>query len=310
MSSASDSLAPSPATDCVVRAMTNDGAFRVIGIVSTATAQATVARQHAVGDVAVRLAELLTAAVLIRETTQPARRVQVVWTDNDGQMLVADALADGKNRGIVSPGRGGDDGVAGHGARNGDNTLQVSYTLRNGSLHQSMIAVPQGQDMSAALMRYMQESEQTVCIAQLCALPAGVSAPGNGAPAVRAVGGYLVQLLPEATVEVIAEMTDKVSALPALTHWLENAQDARGVVATLLDGFEYTELAASDIAFGCTCSEERFIMGILTLQTTDLEEILNDPIIEVSCDACGQQYHIAAETVREMQVAGKRRYEA
>lgn len=290
--------------DSVVRAMTNDGAFRVIGIVATQTAQEVIARQEAIGDDAIRLAELVTAAVLIRETTQPTRRVQLIWHDDRGQTFIADSLTDGNNRGLITKSKDED------AATRVSHMLQVNYTLRNGALHQSMISVPPGENVSAALMRYMQESEQTVCIAQIAAIPNGGANAASIHGPIRAVGGYLVQLLPEATVEVMGEMTDKIGNLPVLSQWLENARDARGIIATILSGFEYTELASNDLRFGCTCSEERFIIGILTLPDTEVEEILADPVIDVTCDACSQKYAIPSQHVRDMQTAQKRRFQA
>src|SRR5438105_3927008 len=90
--------------DQVVRLMTMDGAFRLIAAVTTETARGALAAQAAGDELGLRLAELMTSAVLVRETTQPSRRVQLVWQDRRGSSLVADALPDGLNRGLVNPG--------------------------------------------------------------------------------------------------------------------------------------------------------------------------------------------------------------
>src|SRR5687768_314676 len=106
-------------SDRVIRALTTDGAFRVIAATTTATARGALAVQTTGGELGLRLAELITAAVLLRETTQPARRVQLLWRDRRGGTLVADALPDGDNRGLVNPGEDTDVLAA------GDHLLQV-----------------------------------------------------------------------------------------------------------------------------------------------------------------------------------------
>jgi molecular chaperone Hsp33 len=285
------------AGDHVVRAMTMDGAFRVIAAVTTDTARGALSAQSADGDTALRLAELMTAAVLVRETTNPGRRVQVLWRDESGAALVADAMPDGTNRGMVNPGEKSPVETA------GAHVLQVNYTLPRGGLHQGMVAVEEGDDVATALMRYMHESEQTVSMAAVTALP--------GSDGVRVAGGYLVQLLPEATREAIAEMTDHLGNLPPLARMLEHgAKDARALAGALLAAFEHQELASSPLSFGCTCSEERVILGILGLPAPDVDELLSGGTLEVRCDACGAEYQIEPDRLREVRALGQRHYDA
>ncbi len=272
-------------TDRVVRLMTMDGAFRLIAAVTTETARGALAAQVTGDGLGLRLAELLTAAILVRETTQPARRVQMVWRDRRGRSLVADALPEGLNRGLVNP---GDSAPV---ATDGDHILQVNYTLPNGALHQGLVAVADGDDMATALMQYMKQSEQIVSMIAVAALPG----PGG----VRAVGGYVVQLLPEATREVIAAMTDHLGNLEPMTSLLEGrGRTAAELAATVFAGFEHAELASSPLRFGCTCSEIRVMTSILTLPPVEVERMLDGDPLEVRCDACGAKYEIDPAALR------------
>jgi molecular chaperone Hsp33 len=272
-------------TDRVVRLMTMDGAFRLIAAVTTETARGALAAQTTGDDLGLRLAELLTSAVLVRETTQPVRRVQMVWRDRRGGQLVADSLPEGLSRGLVNPGESTPVDAE------GDHLLQVNYTLPNGALHQGVVGVPDGDDMATALMRYMKQSEQIVAMIALTALPG----PGG----VRAVGGYVVQLLPEATREVIDRMTDHLGNLAPIANLLEGrGRTAAELAATVFEGFEHAELASSPLAFGCTCSELRVMTSILTLPAAEIDSMLEGDPLEVRCDACGKGYVIAPDVLR------------
>jgi molecular chaperone Hsp33 len=283
--------------DRVMRAMTMDGAFRVIACVTTETARGALDAQGASGALALRLAELLTAAVLVRETTQPGRRVQMLWRDRRGAALVADALPDGTNRGMVNPGERTPVAAV------GDHVLQVDYTMPNGAMHQGVVAIPDGDDMSTALMRYMHQSEQTVSMVALAALP------GPDGAGVGVAGGYLVQLLPEATREVIDTMTAHLANLPPIGDMLPGASAADLVEAVLL-GFPHAELATSPLTFGCTCSENRFILGILSLPADEVQSMIDGDPLEVRCDACGAIYTIRPEALRELRDIRAKGYKA
>lgn len=275
------------AQDRVTRAMTSDGAFRVIAAITTETAIEAARAQGVSGSDALRLAELITGAVLLRETTSPGRRVQILMRDRHGHVLVADALPDGSNRGIVNP---GSESVN---APDGDTTLQVSYTMPNGALHQGLVAVPEGSDLSTALMRYMQQSEQWVSVIAVTAL-------GDGGHGVAAAGGYVVQLLPEAERPALYAMTQHLDALDSLPALLaEPETTSRELISRLLDGFDHAELADSPLRFGCTCSEERVLRGLASVGPDDVRSMIESEVpLEVRCDACGRRYMIDPDHLR------------
>ncbi len=278
--------------DRVTRAMTSDGAFRVIAAITTDTATRAAKTQGLTGGDALKLAELITGAVLLRETTSPGRRVQILMRDRLGGVLVADAMPDGSNRGIVNP--GSTDTVI---SSSGDTTMQVSYTMRNGALHQGLVDVPAGSDLSTALMRYMQQSEQTVSVIAVTALA--------GADGLAAAGGYVVQLLPEAERPALRAMTRHLDELDSLDRLLSGpVTSSRDLVSRLLTGFEHAELADSPLCFGCTCSEERVLSGLAKLGPDDVASLVgSDAPLEVRCDACGQRYEIDPEDLRAFVVA-------
>ena len=278
--------------DRVTRAMTSDGAFRVIAAITTDTATRAAKTQGLTGGDALKLAELITGAVLLRETTSPGRRVQILMRDRLGGVLVADAMPDGSNRGIVNP--GSTDTVI---SSSGDTTMQVSYTMRNGALHQGLVNVPAGSDLSTALMRYMQQSEQTVSVIAVTALA--------GADGLAAAGGYVVQLLPEAERPALRAMTRHLDELDSLDRLLSGpVTSSRDLVSRLLTGFEHAELADSPLCFGCTCSEERVLSGLAKLGPDDVASLVgSDAPLEVRCDACGQRYEIDPEDLRAFVVA-------
>jgi molecular chaperone Hsp33 len=140
----------------------------------------------------------------------------------------------------------------------------------------------------------MHQSEQTVSMVAVAALP--------GPDGIRVAGGYLVQLLPEATREVIDAMTEHLGNLAPIASLLERADptSAAGLVASLLHRFDHAELASSALSFGCTCSEGRFALGILSLPDDEVDSMIAGDPLEVRCDACGATYTIQPDQLREL----------
>jgi redox-regulated HSP33 family molecular chaperone len=269
--------------------MTQDGQFRVIVATTGSTYEEAACRQPAPEGLSGQQAELICAGVLIRETMQPSNRVQIILKTIKGDRLVTDALPDGKNRSIVNPGQGSDDERGG--------IVQVAYTLRNGEQHNGIVSIGESTDVSEAMMCYLQDSEQItafVCIEHTEEL------------ALR-VGGFVVQVTPEATHEGLLAMTRHLEAFEGLADWLARDEvDPEALIAELLEGHEYALLADSPVCFGCTCSHERMLLGISTLLQTDIAELLDEGKgIEVSCDACGEKYEITGEELAALLGGGE-----
>ncbi len=260
--------------------MTQDGQFRVIAASTGETCQEAANHQLAPDGLGAHQVELICAGVLLRETMQPGNRVQIILKTAQGDRLVTDSLPDGKNRSIVNPG-------SEEAAREGGGLVQVAYTLRNGKLHNGIVAVGESVDVSEVMMRYLQESEQItafICIER-----------GRGED--MRVGGFVVQVTPETTLEGLEAMTAHLENFVGLETWLAGeVVEPEALIDELLVGQEYEILADSPLCFGCTCSHERMLLGLSTLPKTDIAELLQGGTgIEVSCDACGQRYQIDDE---------------
>lgn len=288
-------------SDTVVRALTDDGAFRVIAALTTRTVRGAVAAQKARGETARHFGELVTGAVLIREAMAPRLRVQAILKGGDSGgrrgSLVADAHPDGTSRGLVNFGVAA---AAEAGASppeitvEGGALLQVMRTLPSGSVHQGVVEVPAGGGISAALMAYMQDSEQIVTTIATSTVLEG--------DAVLVAGGYVVQLLPEIERGPLMVMTERLAEFPRLDEMLR----APGVtpdtlLAELLHAMPFSRLEESPLSFGCHCSELRLVESLATLPRSDIEELIRDgEVLEIHCDYCGKEYGIPPARLRPL----------
>lgn len=276
--------------DSVLRAMTDDGGFRVIAARTTDTVRAAIESQGAKQGSARVFAELLTGAVLYRETMAPTLRVQAILQGAGGAgQLVADSSPGGGTRGLVRLPKDADSLRLTGGAM-----LQMMRTLPRGDLHRGVVEVPASGRISDALMAYMQASEQVVSMISVgCQMRDGE---------VLAAGGYIVQLLPELEEELLMLMTQRLEDFESIDTLLTGvAATPDSLMDELLYGLPYTRLEESSVRFECGCSQVRVMTSLATLSRDDIEDLMRDGTpIELTCDYCGTAYAVLPEQLRGM----------
>ncbi len=286
--------------DRILRSITDDGAFRVITIESTDSVRAAIATQKAqgaTGPVARLFADLLTGAVLIRESMSPDLRVQVILQSADGKSrMVADAQPDGSVRGVLllaasdANAQPSPETFAHEGS-----LLQVARTLQTGAINQGVVSVSGG--VSEALMQYMQQSEQ---VTTMCAV--GTWMPHQKGE-VQSAGGYLVQLLPEVVEGPLMVMTERLKDFTDIEPLLAKGKaHPEELMNELLYGMAFTKVAErTDLRFACSCSTARVAATLATLPKSDIEDLLRDGrLLDIECDYCHTRYEFPPEQLRGM----------
>jgi molecular chaperone Hsp33 len=278
---------PGQLRDSALRAMTNDGAFRVIVVRTTDTVRDLLRVQKGTGATSERLGELATGAILVRETMAPDYRLQALWRSADRKTrLVADSHPDGGTRGLVTyvASERSVSSMAGAGA---GGTLEIVRTLFTGELHRGVVEVPDGGGMSEALMSYLQSSEQVASMVSVACVLDGER--------VVAAGGYLVQLLPEVGRGPLAIMAERLRDFASIGALLARTDAApHPLLDELLYGMEFTRLDESPLCWKCRCDTVRVMSSLATLSKADLTELVEaGQPIELSCDFCGQNYNVS-----------------
>lgn len=273
-----------PENDRVMRAMTNDGAFRIVAARTTDTVRGIVEAQKLSGPIAHDLADLATAAVLYRETMAPSLRVQcIVRLGDEGGQLVADSHPEGWSRGLLqTPNPESPPDI-----RSSAATLEMMRTLPNSNLHRGVVEVPNGGNLSDAFMRYMQLSEQIVSMISL-----GSVLDGHPPTA----GGYVVQLLPEAkeAEAAVATMTKRFEGFVDIRKRLQRSDGSpEQLIEAIFEGMPFTWLHRSDIRFGCQCSDVRVMTTLSLLDRSDIQELVDEgEALSIGCDYCGASYTV------------------
>ncbi|MBL8787413.1 MAG: Hsp33 family molecular chaperone HslO [Deltaproteobacteria bacterium] len=303
--------------DRVIRAITVDGSFRVITACTTTLVREAIRvrnQKDLVGDLARTYGELLTGAILVRETMAPGQRVQAILSRAGQGQMIADSHPDDGDGSALTRGLFNRSQTlpktqlepAGSLAPQGPvsavqatmlgegSILKVIRSLPRGRIHQSIVEAS-ASGMSAALMGYMQESEQVTATLVV----ATVMREGE----VVASGGFIVQLLPEVTDGPLAVMTERLAHdfVDLDRFLLEHGADPRVLKDELLYGMPHADLAESKLRHGCDCSEERVLTAIATLGRDEVASIVaQGEVISITCEYCQTPWVLGSDRLRSL----------
>jgi len=241
-------------SDTVLRAITDDGAFRVITARTTQTVRGAVEAQGVSGVTARHFGDLLTGSILFRETMAPNLRVQgIIKGSNGSGSVIADSHPSGQTRGLIQLKGKAKEIELGNGA-----VLQLMRSLPNGRINQGIVEVPKDGGISHSFMAYLQTSEQVVSM-----IAVGTLFDGDR---VVSAGGYMVQLLPEAARGPLMVMTERLREFESIDPQLgDSAFTPAWLLDELLYGMPFTRLEERPVRFECWCDEVRVVSALASL---------------------------------------------
>ena len=113
-------------------------------------------------------------------------------------------------------------------------------------------------------------------------------------------GGFIVQALPDATDEALAQVEKNINELGPITEYLKAHPDGKGLMERVLDGLTVNEVYNEPIHFQCRCGRDRFGAVLMTLREEDKQAILEDEVTELVCHYCNEKYHFTREELQDM----------
>lgn len=151
-----------------------------------------------------------------------------------------------------------------------------------------------GGEIAEDIAGYFVESEQ---IPTACALGVLVDRDQS----VKSAGGYLIQLMPGATDDMIDKIEAGIEKAGAVTKLLDSGMDGKGLLETVLGAFELEILEQTPVEYRCYCSRERVTRTLISLGRKELQDIVDEgKPIDIDCQFCDQIYRYTPEEIAEI----------
>lgn len=135
----------------------------------------------------------------------------------------------------------------------------------------------------------------------------GVGVLLNKDTTVEQAGGFIIQLMPDATEEVIEALEKKIKEIKSVTEMLEHGMTPEDILNQILGDMNLEILDKVDTEFHCNCSKERVSKAVMSIGAKDIQEMIDDnKPIEVNCHFCNSHYTFSVEELKEMLEAVRR----
>ena len=118
---------------------------------------------------------------------------------------------------------------------------------------------------------------------------------------IKAAGGFIIQLMPDATEEQISKLEENLKGLPSVTSILDEYHDAEKLIEILMKDIDFKILEKREVSYKCNCSREKVEDAIISVGQREIEEILKeDKKAEVSCYFCDKVYNFDEKDLERM----------
>lgn len=118
---------------------------------------------------------------------------------------------------------------------------------------------------------------------------------------VRQAGGFILQLMPQADDEVIAQLEKNISGISPVTDMLERGLTPEDMLEELLKGLEMEVIDSVPVNFVCNCSKQRVRKALASISKSDMQSMVDDgEPIEVKCQFCNTAYTFDVEELKKM----------
>ena len=135
---------------------------------------------------------------------------------------------------------------------------------------------------------YFTQSEQTPSAVGLGVLV-------NPENEVTAAGGFIIQVMPNASEAAISAVEKSLSMIKPVSEMIADGMTPEGMIAELVGEGNFKVLETLPLAFECNCSKEKFIPGLVSLGNVELDEMIReDNGAEAVCHFCKQKYQFEA----------------
>jgi len=285
--------------DYIVRATAAGETVRAFAIRSTDLTAEAREIHHTFPVVTAALGRLLSAGAMMGSMMKGENDKLTLQMKGDGSIAQMTVTADshGNVKGFaanpavdIPPKRAGKLDVGG---AVGKGFLTVIMDLGLKEPYNGQVEIQTG-EIGDDLAYYYTVSEQTPSVVGL-----GVMVDTDSS--VKHAGGFILQVMPDASEETIEALEAKVAGAEPVTTMMDKGMGPEEILEYYLGDLGLNIIEKLPVRYYCGCSKEKVAGALATISTEDLEEMINDgEEIEVKCYFCNSAYKFSTAELEEM----------
>lgn len=123
---------------------------------------------------------------------------------------------------------------------------------------------------------------------------------------IRCAGGFIIQLMPDATEDTISKLETKLNQIPYVTDLLDMGKSPEEILEMILGDMELKIIDKMPTEFYCNCSKERVEKALISIGKEELEKIIaEDKQANLHCHFCGKEYDFTEEELKALLAEAK-----
>ena len=275
--------------DYVIRATAGDGSIRAFAATTRELVQHAREIHHTSPVASAALGRMLTAAAMMGTMLKGDKDLITLQIRSLGPLkgIVVSGNAQGQVKGYVFqpnveipskyPGKLDVSGAIGEGY------LSVIRDIGMREPYAGRIQLVSG-EIAEDLTYYFAQSEQTPSAVGL-----GVLVETD--TSIRRAGGFMIQLMPDATEEKICKLEERLNTIPYVTDLLDMGKTPEEILEMILGDMDLKIMDRVPASFYCNCSRERVEKALLSIGKEELEKMIReDKKANLHCHFCGKDY--------------------
>ena len=129
----------------------------------------------------------------------------------------------------------------------------------------------------------------------------GVSVLVDTDDSIKTAGGFMIQIMPGASEEIIDKIEERLKETARISSLLDKGQTPEEILQTLLATDDVEFLENMPVQFKCDCSKEKFASAIITLGAEQIQELIDqDHGAEAVCAFCNNKYDYSEADLYEL----------
>ncbi|MCR4782772.1 MAG: Hsp33 family molecular chaperone HslO [Lachnospiraceae bacterium] len=285
--------------DYMVRGIAADGHVRIFACVSTELCEKARKTHNTSPNVTAALGRMLTGAVIMGDMMKNDDAVLSVTIKSDGPMKGLSVSADSKGHVKGFPYVAQVPFVEKYagkldvGASVGKGTMTVVKDDGIAEPYASQINLATG-EIADDLTYYFAESEQVPSAVGL-----GVLVDTD--ETVHSAGGFVIQMMPDATEEDIEGVETGLKKLTSVTDHFKAGKTPEELAELLLGDLGVEILEKKEVSFDCNCSRERVTKALISVGKKELQSMIDDgEPVEMKCNYCNSTYTFGIDDIKEL----------